>query len=72
MDDNPSDPATADSLCESAPSEVLHRYATAEYELRLRSTERVRVLLQKSCSRCAAPHQLVTRIRASLLVVRRG
>ena len=46
--------------------------ATAEYELRLRSTERVRLVLLNSSLRCSAPQRLVTRIRESLIIVRSG
>ena len=47
-----------------------HRDPAAEYELRLRSTERVRLVLLKSSLRCSAPQHLVTRIRESLITIR--
>ena len=43
---------------------------TAEYELRLRSTERVRTVVQRSCLRRAAPSGLVVKIRESLIVIK--
>lgn len=42
----------------------------ADYQLRLRSTDRVRVLLQNSNLRYSAPQHLVLRIRKSLVIIR--
>jgi len=70
MDDNVSDPFR------SRPTRVqpLDRDGladlVADYQLRLRSTDRVRVLLQNSNLRYSAPQHLVLRIRKSLVIVR--
>ena len=52
-------------------SSDLPRAEVAEFELRLRSTERVRTVIRRSCVRCSAPDHLVVRIRESLVIVRR-
>lgn len=52
---SPSDPIGSSSL-------------PADFEIRLRSTERVKVVLQR-CERCCAPQHLVIRIRETLISV---
>ena len=39
-----------------------------DFEIRLRSTERVRVVLQR-CGRSSAPHHLLVRIRETLISI---
>ncbi len=41
----------------------------ADVEIRLRSTERVRVVLQRCCERSSAPHHLLVRIRETLISI---
>ena len=43
--------------------------ALGEYRMRLRSTERIRLIVQSHSLRVGAPQQLVVRIRRSLSVV---
>ena len=43
---------------------------TAEYELQLRSTERVRMVVRRSCVQRSAPTSLVVRIRDSLVILK--
>jgi hypothetical protein len=52
---SPSDPDGASSL-------------PADFEIRLRSTERVKLVLQR-CERCCAPQHLLIRIREVLISV---
>ena len=67
MDDKSSDPLAGASAAADSPSTD---DASADYELRLRSTERVRLLLQRRALRCSAPRHLVVKIRQSLIVFR--
>ena len=50
------------------PEAEIASSGTAEFELRLRSTERVRTVIRRSCLRREAPRGLVVRIRESLIV----
>ena len=72
MDDKLSDPSPPGPHRDATGVDSHLRDATAEYELRLRSTERVRLVLLKSSLRCSAPQHLVTRIRESLIIIRSG
>jgi len=56
---------------EPRSDEDLASVEVGEFELRLRSTERVRTVVRRSCVRCSAPRHLIVRIRESLIVVRR-
>ena len=41
---------------------------TPDFEIRLRSTERVKIVLQR-CERSSAPHHLLVRIRETLISI---
>ena len=67
MDDQSSD--TIDPVLRRPVAEAeISSSGTAEFELRLRSTERVRTVVRRSCLRREAPHGLVVRIRESLII----
>lgn len=49
--------------CDSASS------LPADVELRLRSTERIKLVLQQRCERCSAPVHLLVRIRETIVSI---
>ena len=63
------DPAPDDSSRDGT-SERVDDVEMVEFEWRLRSTERVRTVIRRSCTRCSAPETLIVRIRESLVVFR--
>ena len=70
MEDNVSDPFRSRPTRVQAMDRVDSPDPVADYQLRLRSTDRVRVLLQNSNLRYSAPQHLVLRIRKSLVIIR--
>jgi len=69
MDDQSGDTLDPALLLPVAEAEMSSS-GTAEFELRLRSTERVRTVVQRSCMRREAPRGLVVRIRESLIILK--
>ncbi len=70
MEDNASDPFRSRPARVQAMDRIGSSDLAADYQLRLRSTDRVRVLLQNSNLRYSAPQHLVLRIRKSLVIIR--
>lgn len=68
MADKPSLNPTPGPMRASCPDSNGSSSLTSEVEIRLRSTERVRLVLQR-CERNSAPHHLLLRIRETLISI---
>ena len=69
MADKPSVNSFPDSLRASSSDDLSGPVGpTSEVEIRLRSTEKVKIVLQR-CERTNAPHHLLMRIRETLITI---
>jgi len=68
MSDKPRIQRTSGPTRSSSPDLSGSNGLPADFEIRLRSTERVKLVLQR-CERCCAPQHLVVRIRETLISI---
>ena len=68
MADKPSGNQVPGSFRAASSQELSGPNGHGDFEIRLRSTERIKLVLQR-CARCSAPQHLVVRIHETLIEV---